>query len=83
MFYKKLAETYIKWTTIVGSAFKRDKKFFIPIKIIGEPLSNRNLVVTYVMNLELMKISKDIDKNFEFESIWPFILYLFNSWVRH
>ena len=46
-------------------------------------MNSRNIVITYVMNLELIKISKDIDKNFEFESIWPFILYLFNSWVRH
>ena len=35
------------------------------------------------MNLELLKIAKDIDKNFDFETIWPFILYLFNHWVRH
>ena len=55
----------------------------MPIKIIGEPLKSRNTIVVYIINLEMLKISKDFDKNFDFETIWPFILYLFNNWVRH
>jgi len=39
--------------------------------------------VSYEINLELLKISKDIEGNFDFETVWPFILYLFNNWVRH
>jgi hypothetical protein len=68
---------------MAGSAFKKNKKFYIPFKIIGEPLQSRSTVVSYLMNLEMIKISKDIDKNFDFETIWPFILYLLNHWVRH
>lgn len=83
MFYKRVGDMMIKWTIIVGSAFKKERKFYIPIKLLGEPLKSRNSILVYLMNLELLKISKDIDKNFEFESIWPFILYLFNNWVRH
>ena len=73
----------MKWVIKVGIAFKKDKKFYIPIKILGEPLKSRSTIISYLMNIELIKISKDIDKNFEFETIWPFILYLFNNWVRH
>lgn len=83
IFFKRIGDHLIKWTIIIGSAFKKDKKFYIPVKIIGEPMKSRNTVVTYLMNLEMLKISKDIDKNFDFETIWPFILYLFNNWVRH
>lgn len=37
------------------------------------------------MNLELLKIPSDYFQynTHNFESIWPFILYLFNNWVRH
>jgi hypothetical protein len=38
------------------------------------------------MNLELIKISSDLDahlENFKFETIWPFILYLLNYWVKN
>ena len=38
------------------------------------------------MNLELIKISDGIAthlENFRFETIWPFILYLFNYWVKN
>ena len=73
----------MKWTIIVGTSFKKDQKYFIPVKIIGEPERSRSTIVSYLMNLEMLKISKDIDRNFEFESIWPFILYLFNNWVRY
>ena len=46
-------------------------------------MSQSNLIISYVMNLELLKIPKEVERNFEFETIWPFILYLFNNWVRH
>ena len=83
VFYKRIGDHYQKWSVLVGIAFKKDKKFFIPVKIIGEPLRSRSTIVTYLMNLEVLKISKEIDKNFDFETIWPFILYLFNHWIRH
>ena len=38
------------------------------------------------MNLELIKISEDIGRHldtFKFETIWPFVLYLFNYWVKN
>lgn len=37
------------------------------------------------MNLELFRISSDYFQynTHTFETIWPFILYLFNNWVRH
>ena len=43
------------------------------------------MIVVYVMNLELMKISADYYQynTQNFETIWPFILYLFNNWVRY
>ncbi|CDW88809.1 UNKNOWN [Stylonychia lemnae] len=83
VFYKRIGDMMVRWTIQVGSAFKKDRKFYIPVKLIGEQLKSRSTIAVYLMNLEMLKISKDIDKNFEFETIWPFILYLFNNWVRH
>jgi len=57
----------------------------MPIRIFGELQNSRNMIVVYVMNLELMKISADYYQHntHNFETIWPFILYLFNHWVRY
>lgn len=43
------------------------------------------MIMMYVMNLELMKISAEYYqyKTNNFETIWPMILYLFNHWVRY
>lgn len=75
----------LKWTTIVGDAFVElaDNKVFIPVKIIGQPLRSRSIVVSYSMNLELLVIEKETLKYSKVETIWPVILYLFNNWVRH
>lgn len=53
--------------------------------MFGEPLHSRNLIVNYMMNLELLRIQSDYYQynTHTFETIWPFILYLFNNWVRH
>lgn len=74
-----------RWIVRAGEPFAKDKKIYIPIYIIGEPLRSRSLIVRYLMNLELLRISSDYYQyNTQgFETIWPFILYLFNNWVRH
>ncbi len=56
---------------------------FLPVKIIGKPLRSRSTIIIYTMNLELMEIRKSQVPDFEFETIWPVILYLFNNWVKH
>jgi len=43
----------------------------------------RSTVVTYIMNLELLEISVAATRGFTFETIWPFILYVFNNWIKH
>jgi len=53
------------------------------VRIYGEPLRARSVILYFEINLQLLKISKDIDRSLDFESIWPFILYLFNNWARH
>jgi hypothetical protein len=55
----------------------------MPLKIIGKPVKSRSTVVIYTMNLEMIRVSRASVENYNFETIWPFILYLFNSWVRH
>lgn len=83
VFCKKMASRYVKWLIKVGTAYTKEQTFYVPIKILGEPLNQGNLIVSYEINLELLKISREIEGNFQFETIWPFILYLFNNWVRH
>lgn len=56
---------------------------FLPVKIVGKPLKARSTIISYTMNLELLNIPREATKKFEFESIWPYILYLFNHWVKH
>lgn len=79
----------LKWTVKVGEAFKRrtnaESKFFIPVTLVGQILGSYQLL-TYKMNLELIKLSEDVARHLEtfpFETIWPFILYLFNYWVKN
>ena len=79
----------LRWVIKAGEAFKSktrtEKKYFIPITLLGNVLGSFQLV-HYKMNLELMKISDSIEnhlENFKFETIWPFILYLFNYWVKN
>ena len=45
----------------MGEAFvgQSEKKVFIPIRMIGQPLNSRSLVVSYKMNLELLVIEKE------------------------
>ena len=43
-------------------------------------------LITYKVNLELLKISDDVGRHldvFQFETIWPFLLYLLNYWVKN
>ena len=56
---------------------------FIPVKIIGKPLKARSTITSYTMNLELVQIPREATTKYEFETIWPYILYLFNNWVKH
>lgn len=87
MFYKRLGyspNNNIKWTIFAGNVFKNEEsRMFLPVKIIGKPLRSRSTIIIYTMNLELMEIRKSQVPDFEFETIWPVILYLFNNWVKH
>lgn len=85
VFFKGINGMPMRWVIQAGIPFEKDRKLFIPIKIFGEPLHSRNLIVNYIMNLELLRISSDYYQynTHTFETIWPFILYLFNNWVRH
>ncbi len=53
------------------------------MKIIGKPIKARSTIISYTMNLELMKIPRESTEKYEFDTIWPYILYLFNNWVKH
>jgi hypothetical protein len=85
VFHKMFGPTSIKWTTVVGNAFRpsQDSHIFIPVKIIGQPMHSRSTVVTHIINLELLDISIKAARGFTFETIWPFILYVFNNWIKH
>lgn len=85
VFVKGINQRLVRWVVQAGIPFQKDKKIFIPVNIFGEPLRSLNLLVRYQMNLELFRISSDYFQNntHTFETIWPFILYLFNNWVRH
>jgi hypothetical protein len=82
------SDMQVKWNVQAGSAFFKEdlsgtKKLFIPVKIVGKPLKARSTIISYTMNLELMQISRQATAKYEFETIWPYILYLFNNWVKH
>lgn len=86
MFVKYMTDgVAVKWAISVGAAYKRprDSKIFIPMKILGMPLSSRSSIITYVMNLEMLDVVDSTTREYKFETIWPFILYLFNNWVNH
>ena len=91
VFYKRVAndDKMLRWTIKAGEAFKRktkrELKFFMPITAIGQILGSQQLVI-YKVNLELIKVSQNVARHlesFKFETIWPFILYLFNYWVKN
>jgi len=91
VFYKRVVndDKMLRWTIKAGEAFKRktkrELKFFIPITLIGQILGSQQLVI-YKVNVELIKVSEELTKHlesFKFETIWPFILYLFNYWVKN
>ncbi len=68
---------------VAGTVYDDMGNYFLPVKILGEPLNSRSNLYVFTMNLQMIRISTEIDKNFEFDTIWPFVLYLFNNWVRH
>ena len=79
----------LRWTIKAGEAFKRRTnksiKYFIPVTLLGQVLGSYQIVF-YRVNLELIKIPDSITQQLEtcpFETIWPFILYLFNYWVKN
>ena len=85
VFYKKINGVPIKWTVQAGIPFIKDRKQYMPVRVYGELQNSRHLMVSYIMNLELLRISADFYQynTHSFETIWPFILYLFNNWVRY
>ena len=91
IFYKRVVNDakMLRWTIKAGEAFKRRTnkaiKYFIPITLLGQVLGSYQIVF-YRVNLELIKIPDSITQQLEncpFETIWPFILYLFNYWVKN
>lgn len=81
--YKRLSSHMVRWVVSAGKVFDRHGYYFIPIKIIGEALSQRSTVMKSVIYLELMKFPKAAILGKDFETIWPFLLYLLNNWIRH
>lgn len=92
VFYKRLVNSakMLKWVVKAGEAFQRQTKaglkFFLPITLLGQVLGAHQLV-TYRMNIELLKLSTEqvrgLDSLRKFETIWPVILYLLNYWVKN
>lgn len=87
MFFKRLgfsSNNNIKWNIFAGNVYKgKEGTMYLPVKIIGKPLRSRSTIIMYTMNLEMMELRKSQVQDFEFETIWPIILYLFNNWVKH
>ena len=87
VFFKRLgfsSNNNIKWNIFAGNVFKnKEGALYLPVKIIGKPLRARSTIIMYTMNLEMMELRKSQVQDFEFETIWPIILYLFNNWVKH
>ena len=81
--YKRISRLMIRWIISAGKVFDRHGYFFIPIKIIGSQLGQRNKVIKSVIYLEMMKFPKSAIVGKDFETIWPFLLYLLNNWIRH
>lgn len=87
VFFKRLgfsSNNNIKWNILAGNVYKsKEGTMYLPVKIIGKPLRSRSTIIMYTMNLEMMELKRSHVQDFEFESIWPIILYLFNNWVKH
>jgi hypothetical protein len=55
------------------------------VTLLGQVLGSHQLV-SYKVNIELLKLSEEVSRHLDvhkFETIWPFVLYLFNYWVRN
>jgi len=85
VFFKSISgDKMIKWSIQIGRVYRReDGRIFVPVVIIGSPLKSRSTLLRYVMNLEMLTLFTKSSKEFEFETIYPLILYLFNNWVKH
>lgn len=81
--YKRISNHMVRWIISAGKVFDKHGYFFIPIRIIGSPLSKRSTVVYSIIYLELMRFPRSAIMGKDIESIWPFMLYLLNNWIRH
>jgi len=83
VFYKRISNLMVRWIISAGKVFEKHSYYFIPIKIIGSPMSKRSTIIKSTIYLELMKFPKSAIAGKDFETIWPFLLYLLNNWIRH
>ena len=81
--YKRISNFMIRWIVSVGKVFDKHGYYFIPVKIIGSPMHQRSTIVYSMIYLEIMRFPRSAIVDKEFESIWPFLLYLLNNWIRH
>jgi hypothetical protein len=81
--YKRLSGYMTRWIISAGKVFDKQGFYFIPIRIIGSPMIKRSTIVHSVIYLELMKFPRSAIQGKEFETIWPFLLYLLNNLIRH
>ena len=81
--YKRISNLMIRWIVSVGKVFDKHGYYFIPVKIIGSPMHQRSTIIYFMIYLEIMKFPRSAIVDKEFESIWPFLLYLLNNWIRH
>ena len=56
MFAKTVSEETVWWYVSVGHVFKRKGKHFIPVKMIGVPMSKKFEMIHYLIYLEIMQI---------------------------
>lgn len=81
--YKRISNFMVRWIVSVGKVFDKHGYYFIPIRIIGSPMHKRSTIVYSIIYLELMKFPRSGIVGKDFETIWPFLLYLLNNWIRH
>ena len=81
--YKRINNYMIRWIISAGKVFEKHGYYFIPIRVVGSPMHKRSTIVYSIIYLELMKFPRSAIMGKEIESIWPFILYLLNNWIRH
>lgn len=81
--YKRIGNYMVRWIVTAGKVFDKHGHYFIPIRIVGVPMHQRSTVVYSIIYLEMMKFPRSAIAGKEFESIWPFLLYLLNNWIRH